>query len=495
MIKRFVVHIMLILFALLIPLNIPVGASSVMIESGDQQLRENLQWLNDHGIIVLSTSSWPVSYDAVQKALDSAKTNDANRNDIQLLKKVKQELSQRYRSSSVEVSATLATKQLALGGFGNQSREESKQSIALASETTLGAGTLKLNHLLDPVTSKQSNVDLSGSYIATSFAGQILYAGQLSHWWGPGRDGSLQWSSAATPLIGVGLKRGTENAPENRYLSFVGPWSYEVFLGRLLHDEAAPGVRMFGLRITAQPITGLEVGVSRMFEWGGRGADAGISSFTDSLLGKGNNESTGGAVSNEVAGFDLIYTSHLLGNPLSLYFQYTGEDEAGKLPSQYIGLLGVRYQSRIDDTRLIWSFEAADTESKRLFGFGTGRESVAYRHDTFYHDGFYHDGLPIAHYLGGDGKSSAATLVVAPVDAANNLRYSVRVEHASVNESSQLINLLYPVSDKISQLEGAVSGQSYLFQHDTRWSVGLTARHSQNDGNNLGLSASVAVRF
>lgn len=484
---------------LLIGVSYDLGATELpplLLEAGDQDLRDDLRWLNDQGVIQLSTASWPLSYGAVYHALSSADLTKGDVADRQLVKRLLSAMENRLGPLKAVASASIQSEQLALGGFSVHDCGSSVQSIALSSSTTSFAGTLMFNHLSDPATLKQSSGNLAGSYLATSLFGQTVYIGQLNHWWGPGSDGSLQWSSAATPIAGVGLKRGAEGAPENKYLSFIGPWSYELFLGQLQHDETAPGVRIFGLRVQAQPIHGLEIGLSRMFEWGGSGADASFSSFKDSLLGNGNNESTGGAVSNEVAGFDAQYTGMLFGSPLSVYAQLIGEDEAGKLPSQYIGLVGARYQHRVDGMRVIWTIEAADTESHRLFGFGSGgKTGIAYRHETFYRDGFYHDGMPIAHYLGGDGKSQSAAVVIVPTEEAHGLRYMLRYEHASINESSQTINMMYPLADTIQQVEGTVSGGARLMSYNVKWSLGLTGRHSQQDGNTAGVSGSVAVNF
>ena len=493
---KFITHL-LMTTSLIIIIVKPTIASPILIQAGNQALRDDLRWLNDHGVIQLSTASWPLSYAAVVKALAQADMQRADRYDLQLITRLQKNLAQQYGALQTEASFLLRSESFTLGGFAAGGSSSSQQSLSVSQSGSVLAGKLQLNHLMNPDSPKQASANLSGSYLATSYGGQILYTGQLHHWWGPGSEGSLQWSSAATPLVGIGLRRASEEAPEGCCLSFIGPWSYELFLGRLQHDTTVPGARIFGMRLQAKPLSSLEVGFSRMFEWGGRGADGGLSSFSDSFLGRANEDATGGAVSNEVAGFDVSWTGCLWGNPVTLYGQMVGEDEAGKFPSQFIGLAGVRYQHRLDSSRLIWTVESSDTQSRRLFGFGSddNRTGVAYRHDTFYHDGFYHDGMPIGHYLGGDGKSTALSLVVVPSEEHHAMRYHVRYEYAQVNSSQQTINLLYPVADTIRQVEGGLSGKTTVMHYDTAWGVTLLGRHSQYDGSNIALNAAISFGF
>ena len=488
--------ILALMFVFVFQARVCASEPASLLEAGDTALRDDLRWLNDRGVIHLSTSSWPLSYQAVRTAIINAHTTTKDPYDIRLLKTLQKKLELPYSAPvSGRLSAGYTSQAMPLGGFTQEQQQESHQRLSLTSAGESVVGTLALNHLTNPVTDKQSSGNLAGSYLATSFAGQIIYGGQLNHWWGPGTDGSLQWSNAATPLWGVGLRRASEQAPDNRFLSLIGPWSYELFLGQLSHDTSAPGVRMFGARVQIRPLKDLEIGVSRMFEWGGRGANDQLADFANSLIGNGNSDANGGAVSNEVAGVDVQYTTRIGGNPLTFYGQVIGEDEAGKLPYRLSSLIGGRYQARIAGVRLVSVVEAADTQSDRWFGLHEGTSRVTYRHDTFYRDGFYHDGMPIGYFSGGDSTSTAISLVCIPKEDADANRYRLRYVNASLNRSGQVINQENPQSDQVSQIEFGVASQSEWMSFPVEWSIGVQARHSQVHGNDVASTVQIAVSF
>lgn len=458
-------------------------AGPVLIQAGDSELRDDLRWLNDHGTIKLSSTSWPLSYQAVMNALAHARFSEVDNTDRLLVQRLIRALEVQYgKVFSAELGVGLNSKTLPMGGFSRNTYKKDYQQLALSSSSDVYAVSLSVTHAFHQVTNKATATTLEGSYAAGAFLGQTVYVGQLNHWWGPGNDGSLQWSDASMPILGIGIKRTTEDAPRNRYLVGIGPWSYELFLGRLMHDSTVPGARIFGARIQISPVSGLEIGASRMFEWGGRGADAGFDTFTNTLIGNENNDSTGGSISNEVAGFDVQYTGSLYGNPLSVYAQIIGEDEAGKLPYKLSSLIGLRYQTRFQGGRLISTIECADTMADRLFSLRDGTPRVTYRHDTFYRDGFYHDGLPIGYFTGGDSASAAFSLTIIPSEDPKSFRYQLRYIYASLNDTSQSINQLYPIDDKISQLELGVSSCDTIMSIPVRWSASLSGRHSALQG-------------
>src|SRR4051812_27021754 len=49
--------------------------SAVLVEAGNERLRDDLQWLADHGVIRLSTSAWPLPLAAIESALAAQRGN------------------------------------------------------------------------------------------------------------------------------------------------------------------------------------------------------------------------------------------------------------------------------------------------------------------------------------------------------------------------------------------------------------------------------------
>ena len=48
----------------------------------DQNLRTDLNWLNQQGVIQISTSTWPMSGDESQRALSQAKISNSNQQKV-----------------------------------------------------------------------------------------------------------------------------------------------------------------------------------------------------------------------------------------------------------------------------------------------------------------------------------------------------------------------------------------------------------------------------
>lgn len=416
--------------------------NAAMIEAGNQELRDDIQWLVDRGIIgFMSTSTWPIPVSALETALEARKKTGLTRADVHAILAVRRYLDDQ-KNSNYGLVAQINTDSMPQLGFAGQSRAAATGGVYLQGGGDTYAGKLQVNGLLDPLTSKQSRVNLEGSYISTRFWGQALYIGQLAHYWGPGVDGSLNWGNAGTAIPGIGLQRAKQTAPETKWLSWIGPWGYDVFLGQLQHDTAVPDARVANMRVFVRPLKGLELGASRFIEWGGSGRNS-WSSFWNALRGNSNDQARGQDPSNELSGFDLRYTFGLWGNPLTLYGQLAGEDEAGGLPSHYLAQVGMQYKHIVGSTRLQWHAEAADTSARRIFGLSDGLAGSAYNHGT-YKNGLYHDGLPIGHPIGGTGRILSAGIVVVPDDFRYFSRYTLRVMQAQVNEISQSINQAFP---------------------------------------------------
>lgn len=427
-----------------------------MIEAGNQDLRDDIQWLVDRGVIgYVSTSTWPMPVSVLETALEARKRTDLTRADVHAILAVRRYLDDQ-KNVRYGLIAQLNTDSIPQLGFASQSRAAASGGVYLQGGNDVVAGKLQINGLLDPITSKQSKANVEGSYISARFLGQAIYVGQLGHYWGPGQDGSLNWGNAGTAIPGIGMQRAKQTMPESKWLSWIGPWGYEVFLGQLQHDTAVPDARVFNMRVFAQPIRGLELGASRFIEWGGRGRSNSFGSLWNAFIGNSNDQGHARDPSNELAGVDLRYTLNIFGNPLTVYSQLAGEDEAGGMPSHFLAQVGMQFKHMAGATRLQWHAEAADTTAKRIFGLSEGLKGTAYRHSV-YSNGLYHDGLPIGHPIGGSGRLLSGGVTVVPDDFRYFSRYSLKLMHAQVNPLSESINQAFRHSGKWYGAEMAYS--------------------------------------
>ncbi|MBL0425044.1 capsule assembly Wzi family protein [Ramlibacter alkalitolerans] len=463
--------------------------SAVLVEAGNERLRDDLQWLADRGVISLSTSAWPLPLAAIESALAGRRAT-VGATDVSVLAAVEAELAHYRARTGAGVALRANTNSLPSFGFEEPVRGEGDASAWLQMNRENLAGRLELHKLFSPLTDRQSHGNLEGSYLAGQWGGQVLYAGQLPHWWGPGQDGSLIWSNTGLAIPGFGLKRGQERPFETRWLAWLGPWSYEAFLGRMQHNRVVPGARVFALRLQARPLPQLEVAASRLIQWGGAGGGNGFGDLVDAIRGRSNDIDT---FNNEIAGFDARYTWLPGGNPLTLYGQFIGEDEAGLRPTDYLSLAGLQFKHTWAATRLQWHVETADTMSARLFGLKKGVPNIAYRHSQF-RDGMYHEGLPIGHFIGGDGRAHAIGVSVTPLRSANALRYALRFIRADVNPSSQVENLAFPTSDRIRIAEFSADWQMRAFGlSPIKMHLGLRTMNTRTGGRDNGAKIGIEL--
>lgn len=415
----------------------------------DLKLKADLDWLHNQGVVQISTSTWPLTANEIKRALNTAQvTTQAQQQIVQSV----QYLIEQNPDSLVKAGAALYLQtnrqQLPQTFADNQlAGQQATANLGLSEanwEFNLQA-TVKNDKLIDD----SSDVSFEGSYLAGMAANQWLIAGKIPTWWGPGHDGSLIKGDASIPVTGITMQRDQQIAPTSKYLSWVGPWQYQLFAGQLEDYEAVPDTKLFGARLTANPLDWLEVGASRTFMWGGEGRPESFSSFTDALLGTRDNGGTGKEdPANQLGGFDAkVSLSSLVNVPASVYAQYIGEDEAGGLPAKNMYLAGVDYASAAYGKPYQLYAEYTDT---RTSGEVRG---ISYNH-TIYTDGYYQQGYPLGYALGGDTESVA---LGGRLWLDNRNFINAKVQHAKVNQADRnnQTNQAFPMTDKLTAVDVA----------------------------------------
>jgi hypothetical protein len=111
---------------------------------------------------------------------------------------------------------------------------------------------------------------------------------------------------------------------------------------------------------------------------------------------------------NQLAGVDFRWTNHWFGRPLSLYGQFTAEDEAGGYPSRYMAQFGLEFSGYF---RNRWSYrwyaELAGTSCDVL------KDDIfncAYNHGI-YETGYRYRGRVIGHSAENDSRIVSSGLV------------------------------------------------------------------------------------
>lgn len=270
------------------------------IETNDLPARHHLEALSamgcfDEGL----TLSWPVNWSAVANGLAAASESCQASPHAVWLRTHMQQAASRSRTATISLGG--ATQEPLFRHFGNQPAGNADESAAVEFTGHTSAARLQVQYVDDQ--RDHSYWRLDGSYVASRFGNWQIGAGAIDRWWGPGWQSSLAISNNARPVPGIWFGRQTPYAPDTAWLHWIGPWNFQMFAGQLENAREISHTKLIGMRLTFRPADFLQIGMTRLFQWGGEGRSQSWKSFGKALAGKDNSASSN--PSNQIAGFDF----------------------------------------------------------------------------------------------------------------------------------------------------------------------------------------------
>jgi Capsule assembly protein Wzi/PAP2 superfamily len=272
---------------------------------------------------------------------------------------------------------------------------------------------------------------LLDAYIAAKVAGWDFALGKQSLWWGPGEGGDLMFSDNAEPIY---MARASRVAPFTLPWIFhwLGPMKWDVFVGKLSGNEFPPRPLIHGEKISFKPTPNLEVGFSRVVEFGGVGrpiTPAAIwnsyTSFSKSSALYAFNNNPG----KRTGGADFSYRVPYLRNWLTLYSGSLADDDPSALknPPRAAYNSGIYMPHLPGVPKLDFRVEAVYTA---LPIPGSVHGHFVY-FDSFYHDLYTNKSNLIGSWIGREGQGIQAwsTYWFSP---RNSLQFGYR--HAKVDK-------------------------------------------------------------
>ena len=463
--------------------TINVFAQGIILNHAD--LRTDLNWLNQQGVINLSTSTWPMSQDEIQRALSDAKATDIGQQ--RMLELITKQLSRENTTTKLSFFMESDQKKLPQQ-FADAQKAQYQASFELNAGGETWDAKLRVQAEKDLQIDHDKNWNIEGSYIAKKIWNQWLIAGQIPSYWGPGHDGSLIRGDTSRPVYGFTAQRASQKPFETKWLSWLGSWQYQFFAGRLDNYEAVPEANLMGIRLTAQPWSHWDIGISRTFQIDGEGQPDSFKAYWNAFVGKDNACNDAGCqgeenASNQLAGVDIrLNLKKLIDVPMSVYGQYVGEDEAGYLPSKKLYLAGLDYSSSISRMPVQFYTEWADTRTN-----GKVR-GISYNHHN-YTDGYYQHGFSLGHGVGGDAQmiSLGGNLIIDKMNRLNG-----RIISAKVNQSLDAFknNSAFGYDDSIQALDLT---WSHTLSNDVVFKVNGWLSDSENDGKDSGVALLVEL--
>lgn len=386
------------LSVLLCSAALPVLASP-WVDASDLRLRNNLRLLNDSGVLAVPLTAWPVMWADVNAALQTLSDKELTAAQRAAVKELKFELGHHTkRGLKRQFSIGVANARDLLHEPGRVSDET--LAITNVLDWDGDAFALKLQANIAREHGNDYDPDLYGSHFAGVWGNWVLGVGAIERWWGPGSQASLILTDNAAPVPALFVRTRGEQQFDTAWLSWLGPWQFETFVGQLESRRDFPETKLTGMRFTFRPLDRLEVGLSRAMQWGGEGRSESPRSFFKSLTSQGEND--GDNTGNQLAGFDLRYGFNAWQMPSAVYSQVIGEDEAGYMPAKLMAQFGIESVLwQVDSgSHLAAFFEHTDTMAG---GLGGEHPNVGYEHSV-YQTGLRHRGRAIAAMYDNDAR-------------------------------------------------------------------------------------------
>jgi hypothetical protein len=440
--------------------------------------RSAIEVLVDDGGLPLTVSQWPLPRDAVQRALDALpQTLPPALLDARAL--VQAEL----RAQQGElVSLTVRGRADALSGFGDDATP--------GSSLMLRTGELDGPHLAMQIGSRLDQVDETGQFhptarlddsaVAVDAFGFQAQAWAHRSWWGPGWQSALPLSNNAPAFDGIGFQRASASQSDSPWLSWMGPWNLDFFLARTEGQlTAVPGSDSLisGGRLSFKPFANVELGLTRMVQFGGQGHPETLGSFARAVVGSHANAQTVQEQSrdsgNGLAGYDIrVRCPDAI--RCSAYGQFIGEDDRKHLPYKFLNLLGTEVWSADGVTRFY--FEAAEIGCRNTWTGGPIPD-CAYRNYA-YPSGYTSGNRWIGSSIGSDGRLVTLGWIDSEWDS------SIRVDFGRV---ASRIGTFASVSD------GSSAGNLLAVSARRTWHIGSARLTPEFDWNRVATTTGVRV--
>ncbi len=227
-------------------------------EVGDAQLRTDIETLAMAGVIDNLTTQWPLPWTRILDRLAvSGSLMGQPPAVVEAAERIRHQAAGQMAQDTSSLSAYFDASNAPeiVRGFDALGRQnvQTQGTLSWNGESTfiqLSAGMQSHDHF------DTQTVMLDGTYIAKQLNGTAVYAGYMTHWWGPGWISALSMSNNARPIPQIGISRIDTSPFKSKWLSWMGPWQAEFFVGVLDGDGLPNHTLVDGLRFNFNPAPG-----------------------------------------------------------------------------------------------------------------------------------------------------------------------------------------------------------------------------------------------
>lgn len=399
---------------------------------GDAQLRSDVEILSGYGLISGPVNNWPMSWKQITSGFYKADEIGMPSYVRAALMRVKEKIPNKI---NVKSKAYYTSEVDFLRGFEDAARGEAE--IEGTFEYNLENTSVNVNAHYD---SDNESFNLDGSYVSHELGNWAGYIGSIERWWGPGQETTTLLSTNARPMPSIGIRRVEAKAFKTKWLSWVGPWQWDVFVSKMERNRHIPKVVFIGMKFAFEPMKNLEIGLARSLMLCGEGRPCGSKQWMNGLIGLGDLDNIGPSAQqpgNQLAQIDLSYTIQLKDDlNLKFYAEGAAEDLVVILPYTYSRIAGASFYGPLGENGNSWRINAefSDTTGSLAWLYGEHRKGLMYNHNI-YRDGYRYYNKVIGHTLDSDSKyfSLKATFV-----KANGWEASLKYQNVLINSENNI---------------------------------------------------------
>ncbi|WP_286234968.1 capsule assembly Wzi family protein [Thalassotalea sediminis] len=481
------------------------------VDTSNSFLRANIQWLADVGILKTPVTTFPLMWHDIARDLDAIYIGQLDQKTRESVLYVKHQLKLAKRNSKT-ITASAATDNKRFTSFGEDYRN--KYHLNVATNWISDRFAFRVSSHYRPQDPLSDETSFDGSYGALFVGNWVVSAGMQDRWWGPGLDTSLSLTNNAKALPALALSRKSAIPVSIPWTEHEIPWTVTTFMGKMDDERIVKNTLLWGFRFNFNPIKNLEVGITRLAQWSGDGRPGDLSTFVDVLKGLDNCGGNGPTVEecaagkepgNQLAGYDIRWSSTLFAHPFALYFTSFAEDGDRKGGLSILGeeryQLGV--ESQLSAFNYNWKVFIEGTDTYALCRDGVNGDGTSSIGDCYYEHKIYQTGMRYeGRVMGSIYENDATSLVIgASTLSSSNTQIEIKLRWLQLNKDNNdkapnnplIGNTLTTKAEDLLQLASKVQ-HSYK---NWRYTFGVEVNHSKftNENNNNDISAFAKIEY
>lgn len=429
------------------------AAAAPWVDTTDNYLRQSLQTLSHAGVITGPVNTYPLMWKNIVADLAAAQEQPTEELRFALAH-VRSALNANQHSYIAGIKLKASSDPSLYQSFGETYFDKASASVFKEYLGDNWAAKTQVNYRKLEDGSNEQELTYDGSYMAVIAGNWVLALDQQPLWWGPGQQTSLLLTNNARPIPSFRLSRHSWQKSDAMLFSWLGPWSFTTFIGQGEHSSTPQQIKHFGARFSARPLPQLELGLSRVSQWGGDTLDNGLDAFGDMLLLNDDDNA------DNLAAVDITFHTTLFNRPFSFYTELA-EDNGGRKLGKPMQLYGVRTffgsESAVHTLNLEWSDTYIRCEEQMLAG------DCAYEGDI-YPQGYRRYGRVIGSGYGADARVLSAGYRYQTFDgyswAVSMLRGEFLAASSELKNWQLRLEYRQPLFNGLLSIEGRVFDKS-----------------------------------